>query len=73
MGITELYKADIFIRYLSSPHPLMVRSGFYRGYRILLMLIIRYRAIDDNSFHSLWNYDIGRRTFLAGLPDFGFK
>jgi len=73
MGITELYKADIFIRILSGPHPLMVRGGFYRGSMILLISINRYRTIVDNLFHSLWNYKLGRRAFLAGLPDYGFK
>jgi len=41
----------------------MLRAGFYSVFLNLLLAIIRKQAIVDNSFHSVWNVQVGRSDF----------
>jgi hypothetical protein len=61
---------DNFINMSSNSLPLMLRAGLYSTFLVLLMLLFRYRAIVDKSFHSVMEWIVRLKQFLGHLGRF---
>jgi hypothetical protein len=58
---------DNFINMSSNSLPLMLRAGFCEIFLVSLMLLFRYRAIVDKSFHRVMEWIVRSKRILGHL------